>query len=314
MSAWWESPYQGGPMVAVPGFPRPLYPPDAAPGQMPSVNGPDVEAYKRTVWRAGRWPGPASEFDRAYSNAFAHGRGGNVGESGVAGVQRQQGIEASGWVGEKTFNTLRSIRVPTGPHKGEMAMDANAANLIAQAWQLYGGEEPPRTPPVPPTAAGKTTRQRALEAAIGYLSYKESPPDSNNTKFGDWYGCNYQPWCAAFVTYCYEVDAGGSPSFDKTQNRYAYCPYVVSDARNNRFGLSVPSSPLPGDLVVYAWGSSGAGTEEFDHIGLFEGWVGGSTFSAIEGNTSMSNNSNGGEVMRRQRSTTGQGTEFVRVA
>jgi hypothetical protein len=66
------------------------------------------------VWRAGRWQGPASSFDRAFSNAFSHGRGGNVGESGVAGVQRQQGIEASGWVGEQTFNTLRSIRVPTG--------------------------------------------------------------------------------------------------------------------------------------------------------------------------------------------------------
>jgi hypothetical protein len=276
------------------------------------VDGPDVEAYKRTVWRAGRWQGPASSFDRAFSNAFSHGRGGNVGESGIAGVQRQQGIEASGWVGEQTFNTLRSIRVPTGPHKGEMAMDANAANLLAQAWQLYGGEEPPRTPPAPPTVE-KTTRERALEAAISYIGTKEDPPESNDTEFGRWYGVNYQPWCAIFCTYCVEVHAGGSPSFVKGVN-YAYCPYIVSDARNHRNGLSVPSSPIPGDLVVYAWGSSGASTEEFDHVGFFEAWVGGSTFTAIEGNTSTSNNSNGGEVMRRQRSTTGQGTEFVRVA
>jgi len=310
MSAWWETAYQGGPMVAVPGFPRPLYPPDAAPGQLPSVNGPDVEAYKRTVWRAGRWQGPASTFDRAFSNAFSHGKGGgNVGESGVAGVQRQQGIEASGWVGEKTFNTLRSIRVPDGPHEGEMAMDANAANLIAQAWQLYGGEEPPRTPPIPPTAAGKTTRQRALEGAIGHLGTKESPAGSNDTKFGEWYGVNYQPWCAIFCTYCYEVDAGGSPSFTKGVN-YAYCPYVVSDARNGRNGLSIPSSVMPGDLVVYDWAYDGT----YDHIGIFEAWVGGSTFTAIEGNTSTSDNSNGGEVQRRQRSTTGQATTFVRVA
>jgi hypothetical protein len=311
MSAWWEAPYKGGPMVPVPGFPRPLYPPDAAPNRVPSVNGPDVEAYKRTVWRAGRWPGPASNFDRAFSNAFSHGKGGgNVGDSGIAGVQRQQGIDATGFVGLSTFNTLRSIRCPTGPHQGEMAMDANAANLIAQAWQLYGGEEPA---PEPPPVQGKTTRERAIDAAIGYIGTKENPASSNDTPFGEWYGVNYQPWCAIFCTYCIEVDAGGSPSFVKGQN-YAYCPYIVSDARNHRNGLSVPSSPIRGDLVVYAWGSSGANTEEFDHVGFFEGWTGGSSFTAIEGNTSISNDSNGGEVMRRQRSATGQGTEFVRVA
>jgi hypothetical protein len=100
-----------------------------------------VEAYKRTVSRAGRWPW--QEFDEAYSNGFAHGKGGNVINSGVAGVQRQQGISDTGWIGEKTFNTLRSIRVPEGKaHAGEMAMDAAAANMIAEAWELFAGHEP----------------------------------------------------------------------------------------------------------------------------------------------------------------------------
>ena len=309
MTEWYEAPYRGGPMVAVPGFPRPLYPPDAASkGKTPSANGPDVEAYKRTVWRAGRWPGPASNFDRAFSNGFSHGKGtGNVGDSGIAGVQRQQGLSDTGWVGNNTFNLLRSLRVPEGPHKGEMAMDANAANLIAQAWQLYGGKEPEV-----PASSGKTTRERALVAACGDLGYKESPAGSNNSKYGQWYGCNNQPWCAAAVTYWFEVDAGGSPSFDKNQARYAYVPYVVDDARDNRFGLSIPSSVIPGDLVTYNWDGGPDGT--YDHIGIFEGWVGGSTFTAIEGNTSVNSDSNGGEVMRRQRSTTGQTTTFIRVA
>src|SRR5215831_16740554 len=128
-------------MVKVAGFPRPLYPPDAAAhGKTPSVNGPDVEAYKRTVSRAGRWPWQT--FDRAYSNGFAHGTSGNVGKTGVAGVQRQQDLDDTGWIGEKTFNTLRSIRVPTGPHAGEMAMDAKAASLIDEAWEMFGGHEP----------------------------------------------------------------------------------------------------------------------------------------------------------------------------
>ena len=304
MSDWWTAPYKGGPMVAVPGFPRPLYPPDAsAKGKQPSVNGPDVEAYKRTVWRAGRGPGRRSSFDRSYSNGFAHGKGGNVSQTGVAGVQRQQNLDSSGWIGEQTFKTLRSIRVPSGPHEGEMAMDANAANLLAQAYELYGGKEP-----APPAETG-TTRQRALSAATKYLGVKESPSGSNRTKFGAWYGQDGQPWCAMFVSYCYELDAGGSPSFAKASS-YAYVPYVVSDGRNQRNGLSVTSSPVPGDLVCYDWSYDGT----YDHIGLFEEWVGGGTFNAIEGNTSVSDNSNGGEVMRRQRSTSGQATVFVRVA
>jgi hypothetical protein len=301
--SWWDHPYKGGPMVATPGFPRPLYPPDAAPGHTASVDGPDVEAYKRTVWRAGRWPGPATAFDRAFSNAFSHGKGGNVSETGIAGVQRQQNVDDTGYVGEKTFNTLRSIRVPTGPHEGEMAMDANAANLVAQAWELYGGKEP--VPPKP--GAVKTTRERALDGATGEIGYAET--GNNDTKYGDWYGMNHQPWCAMFVTWCYETKAGGSPSFARA-SAYAYCPYVVEDARNQRNGLTTTQSPIAGDLVVYDWGYDGT----YDHIGLFEAWAGGSSFRAIEGNTSSTDYSNGGMVMRCTRNTTSQATTFVRVA
>lgn len=151
---WWTRAYAGGPMVKVDGFPRPLYPPDAkSSGKTPSGKGPDVIAYKRTICRLGRWqPWDPAAWDDAYSNAFAHGRGtGNVGDSGVAGVQRQQSIDpASGWLGEKTFNTLRSARVPSGPHAGEMAMDSVAVNLINEAWAMFAGK--PEEPDKPPSA------------------------------------------------------------------------------------------------------------------------------------------------------------------
>jgi hypothetical protein len=133
-SEWWEQPYPGAPMVAVKGFPRPLYPPDDPRG---SIDGPDVIAYKRAVSRAGRWPWGV--FDDSYSNQFAHGKpGGNVADSGVAGVQRQLGLDSTGFIGEATFNGLRSIRIPDGlPHAGEMAMDANAVDLINQAYAIF---------------------------------------------------------------------------------------------------------------------------------------------------------------------------------
>ena len=155
MSDWWTLPYKGGPMVKVKGFPRPMYPPDVK-GYTPSTDGPDVVAYKRVVWRLGRWPGPATNFDDAYSNQFSHGKpGGNVADSGVAGMQRQAKIQASGWIGQSTFNFMRSVRVPEGlPNAGQMAMDSTAAKLIDQAWDQFNKPAPTPTPPpsekVPP--------------------------------------------------------------------------------------------------------------------------------------------------------------------
>lgn len=298
---WWEHPYSGGPMVKVDGFPRPLYPPDAAQhGKHPSGHGPDCEAYKRTVSRLGRWPW--QEFDENYSDGFAHGSSGNVGQSGVAGVQRQQDLDDTGWLGEKTFNTLRSARVPDGkPHAGEMAMDATAVRLIDEAFARFGGHEP-----APPPSG--TIREAVLALCVTQLGVKESPPDSNNVKYTDWYGM-VGPWCAMFQAWAFCTNKQGkSPSFAQG-SRYAYVPYIVADARAGANGLSTTDDPQPGDLVCYDWQFDG----EYDHVGVFEAWVGGGQFSAIEGNTSTSSDSNGGQVMRRTRSRSGQGTVFVRV-
>jgi hypothetical protein len=291
-------------MVKLPGFPRPLYPPDAeAHGKQASIDGPDVIAYKRTVWRAGRWQGPASNFDEAYSDRFALGAGPNVVDTGVAGVQRQQDIDDTGWIGTKTFNTLRSIRVPEGPHAGEMAMDDYAVELLVQAWKRFGGHEPD-------SGSKGSVRERALWIACDELGTKESPPESNNVKYCDWYGM-VGPWCAMFVTWCFEraADELGTDSLPFIQGgRYAYVPYLIADARAAKYGLSVTDDPIAGDLVCYDWDGG-----EYDHVGIFEQWNSGSSFDAIEGNTSTSNDSNGGQVMRRMRDRKAQGTTFIRV-
>jgi hypothetical protein len=301
---WWQQPYQGGPMVKVAGFPRPLYPPDAtAYNKRPSVDGPDVEAYKRTVSRAGRWPWQA--FDDSFSNGFSHGKGTNVRDTGIAGIQLQQHLDATGWVGEATFNTLRSIKIPAGlPHAGEMAMDAYAASLIDEAFDCFGGSEPT------PESASASLRETALGIAIEELGYHESPSGSNLNKYGDWYGTNGQPWCAMFVTWAIvnaadelATDAG---AFERAV-RYSYVPYIVADARAGHYGLSTTDDPIPGDIVCYDW----QWDTVYDHVGLFEYWLDGTSFSAIEGNTSAGSNSNGGEVQRRERTRSGQGTVFV---
>jgi hypothetical protein len=299
MTEWYEKGYPGGPMVAVRGFPRALYPPDSAPAYKPSVDGSDVEAYKRTVSRAGRWVW--QQFDQAFSNSFSHGKGPNVKDTGVAGVQRQQGIKATGFIGNETFNLLRSIKIPDGlPHAGEYAMDAHSVELINDAFDRFKGKEPSDT--------STSSAQARLAKAKTQLGIKESPPHSNRCKYTDWYGM-VGPWCAMFVTWC-DVNGGKPVKSFQRGVKYAYCPYIVSDARLGKNGLSITSSPKPGDLVVYDWSWDGI----FDHVGIVKTPPDGrGTFEAIEGNTSMRNQSNGGEVMDRTRNKADGHIVFVRV-
>jgi hypothetical protein len=300
MAEWYSKDYPGGPMVAVKGFPRPVYSPDAAPAYKPSVDGSDIEAYKRTVSRGGRWKWQA--FDQAFSNAFSHGKGPNVVDTGVAGVQRQQGIQATGYIGQETFNLLRSIIIPEGlPNAGQYAMDARSVELINAAYDRFKGKEPDDKP--------STSAQARLNKAKTQLGKKESPMRSNMQEYGEWYGMNGVPWCAIFATWSDQLGAKPSKSFVRS-SRYSYVPSILNDARMGRHGLSLTSSPKPGDLVCYDWGSDG----EYDHIGIVLSTPNSSgVFEAIEGNTSTSNDSNGGQVMQRTRNRFNQRTVFVRV-
>jgi len=297
-------------MVKVKGFPGALYPPDA-----PQDTSPDsdfVLALKRTAARIGAWPWDPDGWDDSYSNRFAHGDGWNdQTHAGIEGLQHWSGtISPTGNVGEKTFNFLRSVKVPQGrTHAGEMAMDSVAVNLINAA---YEDSHPANT---------KTVRAAAHDRAVSQIGYTES--GDNNNKFGSWYGENGVPYCAIGMTWCFEhgaSDVGKScPTFYAisqgagSSDRYDYVPYMVSDARNGRFGLSVTGSPQTGDLVAFDWNWNG----EYDHVGMFEEWLSGRTFQTVEFNTSPDNGgsqSNGGGVYRRQRDANGQGTIFMRVA
>jgi peptidoglycan hydrolase-like protein with peptidoglycan-binding domain len=137
-------------------------------------------------------------------------------------------------------------------------------------------------------------RKLALDEAVKQLGTKESPPGSNIVRYSKWYGIR-GPWCAMFVTWCYH--AAHSKTFIRGQ-RYAYVPYIVHDARAGLQGLSVTKTPMPGDVVCYDWNRDGLA----DHTGLFERGTA-QAFHAIEGNTALGNDSNGGEVMRRSRSS-----------
>ncbi len=137
-------------------------------------------------------------------------------------------------------------------------------------------------------------REKAFAVAKKHLGVQEMPRDSNIVLFSKWYGVQ-GPWCAMFVTFCY-VEAGAKGSFRKGQ-KWSFCPFVLESAKAGDNHLSVTKKPKRGDIVLYQFDQDA----NADHIGLFERFTGSKTFTAIEGNTAAGNDSNGGEVMRRDR-------------
>ncbi len=50
---------------------------------------------------------------------------------------------------------------------------------------------------------------KIISVAENEIGYEEKPPNSNKTKYGKWFGLDGQPWCAMFVSWCY--DKAGYP-------------------------------------------------------------------------------------------------------
>lgn len=135
-----------------------------------------------------------------------------------------------------------------------------------------------------------TTAQALLEIARGELGTKESPAGSNQVKYASWYGLPGQPWCVMFVMWVFAQAGAALPT------RTASCTLLMNAAK--KAGTWVTSGYLPGDVVIYDWGANGVP----DHCGIVES-ASGSAVTAIEGNTAVGNDSDGGEVMRRERQT-----------
>ena len=133
-----------------------------------------------------------------------------------------------------------------------------------------------------------------IEIARKEVGTKEKPANSNKSKYGKWFGFDGVAWCGMFVSWCYYM-AGfplGGIGFTKG---FAGCQTAVAYFKKNE---KITLNPIEGDIVFFDWNGDG----RYDHTGLFVRWtLNKETFETIEGNTSLTNNSNGGEVMIRQR-------------
>lgn len=112
-----------------------------------------------------------------------------------------------------------------------------------------------------------------------------------STKYHRAYGLpSDQPWCAVFVWWCFR-QVGAS---DLIHPKTAYTPTLADWFRLRG---AFDRTPRVGDLVFYNWPDS---LDRIQHVGIVEA-VEPTAIVAIEGNTSTSNQSNGGQVMRRRR-------------
>lgn len=198
---------------------RTLYAPDN-PDQASQSDGKDVQALKRMVSRAGFWNW--QEFDRTYTNAFAHGATGPTGSGpGVDGLREAIGIgDGSGTLNERCYHALIYARVPqrdwrgsTMQHAGEWVCDATSAQLLAD-YQKAWNEDHPDPKPEPEPSGDR--RQVAMDHLYGRLGYTESPAGSNcdnrsdgirtaqmqTAGGGTW--LLYEPWCGCWCYYALE--------------------------------------------------------------------------------------------------------------
>lgn len=130
--------------------------------------------------------------------------------------------------------------------------------------------------------------EELLAIAVGELGTRESPAGSNKVKYASWYGLNGQPWCVMFVMWCFAQAGVSLPA------RTASCGALMRAAK--AAGMWVTSNYKPGDVVIYDF-PGGAVT---DHCGIVESATA-AAVTAIEGNTAVGNDSDGGAVMRRTR-------------
>jgi hypothetical protein len=151
-------------------------------------------------------------------------------------------------------------------------------------------------------AAAANPGRRALAEALRHVGVRESPPGSNRTMFGRWFGTDGVPWCAVFVSYCFSVGAGvtlcrGWHGAGVSARGVAYVPTLEAWLRATGRSLAGGVDPVPGDIAVFDWDGGLP-----DHVGIVVSAGAGDVFATVEGNTAVGDDSDGGQVMRRRRS------------
>lgn len=101
----------------------------------------------------------------------------------------------------------------------------------------------------------------AIAKEFGVEHYKEGK--NNDSIFGKWYGMNYQPWCAMFVSYCFNKAGAGALVAATTPKGFASCTAAVKWFTAKKRVIPVAKAN-PGDIVFMNF----HGGKTPDHVGI----------------------------------------------
>ena len=111
-------------------------------------------------------------------------------------------------------------------------------------------------------------RKDILAVALTQLGYMEKV--ENDTRYGDWTGYPYQPWCASFVSWCARQADISTDILQCSARAHPY-NFGIKSYHGSKY------TPKPGDLFF---------TEEYTHVGIVW-YVEGQFFYTIEGNAEV---------------------------
>ena len=147
------------------------------------------------------------------------------------------------------------------------------------------------------------TAKQIIDMAMSQVGTTEYPPNSNNCIYNtEFYGHQVQdgipnanssyPWCAVFVWWCFN-------QFDPCLvYKTASCMNMAQWFKDHG---QWHASPKVGDVVFFKFDRNNNWT---NHVGIVKEVLdGGAKLTTIEGNTSAGNDSNGGQVQVRTRTS-----------
>lgn len=121
---------------------------------------------------------------------------------------------------------------------------------------------------------------------------------TNRTKYGAWYGADGQPWCAMFVSWCFDQAGAAKLAAASCAKGFAYCPAGAGwYQQQGAWG----TSPKVGAVVFFRFPG---GPARIHHVGIVTGINPDGSIDTIEGNTSRGSGGSqrdGGGVWRRRR-------------
>lgn len=101
----------------------------------------------------------------------------------------------------------------------------------------------------------------AIATKFGNEHYKEGK--NNDSIFGKWYGLNFNPWCAMFVSYCFNMAGAGDLVAVSTKKGFASCSAAVA-AFKKRKQIVPASKAQPGDIIFLNFDRN----PDADHVGI----------------------------------------------